>query len=158
MAAKKSVVKPTAKEVELQMDGFIAKFEPAMQKQIRAVRAALRKRFPTAVEMVYDNYNFFVIGYGTTEKVSDAILSMASNAKGVGMHFLNGAELPDPEGILLGSGSQNRFVRLDGVATLKEPAVVALVDAAVKLADTPLPTAKGYTVVKSVSEKQRPRR
>ena len=38
-----------------QLTGFIAKFDPAMAKLIRACRAAMRKRFPTANEMVYDN-------------------------------------------------------------------------------------------------------
>ncbi len=42
---------------------------------IRAVRRALRKRFPTATEIVYDNYNFFVIGYSPTERPSDSIIS-----------------------------------------------------------------------------------
>jgi hypothetical protein len=51
-----------------QLAGFIGKFEPANAKLIRECRAAIRKFLPTAVELVYDNYNFFVIGYSTTER------------------------------------------------------------------------------------------
>jgi len=47
---------------EKQLAGFIAKFAPEMAKRIRAARANMRKRIPQAVELVYDNYNFFVIG------------------------------------------------------------------------------------------------
>ena len=43
---------------EGQLKGFIGKFEPKHQSLIRAVRKVLRKRFPTADELVYDNYNF----------------------------------------------------------------------------------------------------
>jgi hypothetical protein len=51
---------------ERQLAAYIRKFSPIDQRLIRAVRAALRRRFPTANELVYDNYNFFVIGYSPT--------------------------------------------------------------------------------------------
>src|SRR5450631_3907434 len=95
-----------------QLTEFLAKFDPAITKLIRECRKALRQRFPTATELVYDNYNFFVIGYCTTERPSDCVVSLAANAKGVGLSFYYGSTLPDPHKILEGSGSQNRFVRL----------------------------------------------
>src|SRR5438309_2615744 len=87
-------------DAENKLKSFIKKFEPAHQTLIRAVRKALRKRFPTANEMAYDNYNFFVIGYGPTERPSDCIVSMAAGANGVGLCFIRGASLPDPKKIL----------------------------------------------------------
>ena len=74
----------TPAEAEEQLKGFVAKFEPAHQTLIRAVRKKLRQRFPTAYELAYDNDNFFVIGYGPTERPSECILSMAAGANGVG--------------------------------------------------------------------------
>ena len=142
-----------------QLASFIAKFDPAMQRRIRAIRAALRKRFPTANELVYDNYNFFVIGYCSTERPSDAIVSMAANSKGVGLCFIYGASLPDPQQRLSGSGSQTRFVRLPSPATLSEPAIAALLRAAIAESDPPLPrTGRGRLIIRSISAKQRPRR
>ena len=47
---------------EKQLAGFIAKFKPEMATRIRAAREKMRKRIPRALELVYDNYNFFVIG------------------------------------------------------------------------------------------------
>jgi len=82
------------KPTEKQLASFIAKFEPRNQTLIRAVRKALQKRLPTANQLVYDNYNFFVIAYCSTERASDAILSMAADANGVGLHFYRGANLP----------------------------------------------------------------
>jgi hypothetical protein len=61
--AKTSVTDRTG-AAEKQLRGFIGKFEPKRQALIRATRKALRRRFPTAFELAYDNYNFFVIGYG----------------------------------------------------------------------------------------------
>jgi len=71
--------------------------------------------------LVYDNYNFFVVGFSATERSSDCLVSLVANAKGVGLSFYYGATLPDPANILLGSGNQNRFIRLENAATLAKP-------------------------------------
>src|SRR5438552_5340624 len=144
---------------EKQLKTFIDKFEPKHRTLIRAVRQALRKRFPSAIEMVYDNYNFFVIGYSPTERPSDAIVSVAAGASGVGLCFIHGAKLPDPKKILLGSGNQTRFVRLESADMLSIKAVEALIAAAIRRAKTPLRRAgRGKLIIRSVSAKQRPRR
>ena len=142
-----------------QLNRFIAKFEPKNQALLRAIRRALRRRFPTAYELVYDNYNFFVIGYSSTERASDSIISIAAGASGVGLCFIQGAKLPDPKKVLLGSGKQTRFIRLESPQVLERSEVKALLAAAVKMAKTPLPTGgRGNLVIKSISAKQRPRR
>ncbi len=144
---------------EEQLKRFIAKFDPAMSKLIRECRSILRKRFPTANELVYDNYNFFVIGYCTTERPSDCVVSLAANAKGVGLSFYHGATLPDPHGVLEGSGNQNRFVRLEGADTLSRPEILELLRAAEAQTSSGFQeTGGGKLIVRSIAEKQRPRR
>jgi len=133
--------------------------DPAMSKLIRECRSTLRKRFPTANELVYDNYNFLVIGYCTTERPSDCVVSLAANAKDVGLSFYHGAKLPDPHGVLEGSGSQNRFVRLDGVDSLSRPEILESIHAAEAHANPGFRGAgQGKLIIRSISEKQRPRR
>src|SRR4051812_8400012 len=142
-----------------QLEALIAKFEPATAKLIRECRAEVRALLPTAVELVYDNYNFFVIGYCATERPSSCIVSIAAAANGVNLSFYHGAPLPDPEHLLQGSGKQNRFVRLPSVETLRVPGVLALITAAVARAEPQLPAkGGGHTVIQSVSAKQRSRR
>jgi hypothetical protein len=139
--------------------GFIAKFDPKAASLIRACRAEMHKLLPTAIELVYDNYNFFVIGFSPTERSSDAILSIAAAANGVGLAFLRGASLSDPKKLLQGAGKLNRFIRLPSTAPLTSPDVLALIRQAVAQARTPFPApGGGYTVIKSISAKQRPRR
>src|SRR5881275_703322 len=74
---------------EKKLTSFIDKFDPKHRRLIRSVRKELRKRFPTANELVYDNYNFFVIAYGPTERPSDCIVSIAAAANGVGLCFIH---------------------------------------------------------------------
>lgn len=156
---KKSPRSATTASPAKQIAGFIAKFDPKVARVIRSSRAALRKRFPTAIEQVYDNYNFLAIGFCSTERTSDCLVSLAAQAKGVALSFYYGASLPDPHGILQGSGNQNRFIRLESAATLTNPDVHTLLTAAAAQAKSPLPASGGgYTLIKSISAKQRPRR
>jgi len=144
---------------QTQLAEFIAKFDPANQKFIRSVRSALRRRLPTANELVYDNYNFFVIGYCTTERPSDALLSMAADHKGVAICFTYGATLPDPHKILTGGGNQVRFLKIKSAADLAHPHAEEMIQAAIDHAKEPLPTqGKGKLMIRAVSAKQRPRR
>jgi hypothetical protein len=138
----------------------IGKFNPADARKIRAVRAALRRRFPTAYELIYDNYNFFVIGYCATERPSSCIVSLAADANGVALSFYRGADVPDPHGVLEGSGKQNRFIRLrDGAEEFARPEVADAIDAAEALAPHPMRgTGRIVSILQSVSAKQRPRR
>ena len=157
-------MKPTSKsstpdDPELQLAGFIEKFDPAVAALIRSARRALQKRLPTAQELVYDNYNFFVIGYSPTERPSDAFVSLAADRNGATLFFIRGAGLPDPAGLLQGAGKQVRFVRCGSATTLALPAVEALLAAAADRLDPGLRTAgKGKLIIRSVSAKQRPRR
>jgi hypothetical protein len=154
-----TTVTSVAESPARQLAEFIDKYDPAVAALARACRSALRKRVPSAAELVYDNYQFLAIGYSPTERTSDCIVSLAISPKGVALSFFHGATLPDPSGVLLGSGKQHRFVRLDGAATFALPAVEALLRAAIGQSNVPLPkTGRGALVIKSVSAKQRPRR
>jgi hypothetical protein len=143
---------------EQQLKSFIAKFDRNLGKHIRECRSAMRKRFPTAHEMAYDNYNFFVIGYSPTERPSDAILSMAASGNGVGLCFIQGAKLPDPKRVLKGSGNQTRSIHVDDMSLFERPELLALIDMA-ETNGKPMPASgRGPLVIRSISKKQRPRR
>jgi hypothetical protein len=145
-------------DAERQLQAFIEKFAAKDQRLIRTVRAAVRSRLPTANELVWDNYNFFVIGYSPTERPTDSILSIAARANGVGLCFIHGASLPDPKRLLLGSGRQTRFIRVDSASQLLHPDVEKLIRAAISRASKPLPSSgRGTLVIRSISAKQRPR-
>jgi hypothetical protein len=146
---------PPAKQVA----HFIARFDPRVAHVARHARQALRQRLPTAVELVYDNFHALVMGFGSTERASDCIVSLAVYPGHVTLNFYYGAHLPDPDGILSGSGDQNRFIRLDNAEMLQRASIEQLIAAAIAHAKTPLPaTGRGHTIIKSISARQRPRR
>jgi hypothetical protein len=156
----------TSKEVttkplsgEQQLEGFIAKFEPKHQALIRSVRRALRTRFPSADELVYDYPHAFIIAFSPTQRGSDAVVAISAGADGLRLVFTQGATLPDPKKILLGSGKQTRFVWIDSPRTLRLPEIEALLETATDLAKIPLrPSGRGRPIIKPKSAKQRPTR
>ena len=64
---------PTPKQ---QLDGFIARFTPGIARLIKACHASMRKRVPGATELVYDNFNALVIGFGPTDRASKVIFRL----------------------------------------------------------------------------------
>jgi len=146
-------------DTESRIRAFIDRFTPEIATRAYACRAALRARLPSAFELVYDNYQALAIGYGSSERQKDIVLSLALYPRVVRLFFYYGVTLPDPTGRLSGEGNQVRHVLLEGPETLAEPAVEALISAALARADPPMPAGEaGTSIIKSISAKQRPRR
>jgi hypothetical protein len=146
------------KSSEKQLAAFIAKYAPEVAALAGEVLEKMRSRLPGAVEMVYDNYNWLVVGFGPTERPSDAIFSVVLAPRWVSLCFLWGAKLPDPDRLLKGSGKQVRNIRLDDAAVLDRPAIQALMAHALERGEPIDPASPRRLIIKSISAKQRPRR
>lgn len=72
----------------------------------------MRKRLPRFLELVYDNYNALVVGYGPNERASDALFSIVIFPRYVGICFITGASLVDRDKLLQGAGNVVRNIRL----------------------------------------------
>src|SRR6478609_4198853 len=106
---------------ESQLRFLIEKFDDKNQKLIRSVRAALRKRFPTANELVYDYGHSLVISYSPTEAGGQAIVSAAAGSDGLRLYFMHGPQLPDPKKLLMGSAKEVRFILVKAAKDLAHP-------------------------------------
>ena len=143
-----------------QLRGFLAKYSPSVAREARGALMRMRRLVPGAVEMVYDNYNALVIGFGPTERASEGVLSLAIFPRWVTLCFIqNGPDIPDPKGLLQGTGNVVRHVRLTSATDLDKAAIRTLIREALALAEVPInPAGRRRMVIKSVSAKQRPRR
>jgi hypothetical protein len=154
-------VKPDSRKLtpEAQLRAYIDKLDPKNQKLFRSVRAAVRKRFPTANELAYDYSHALVIGYAPADQGIDSIVAIRASATGVSLYFSQGPELPDPKGLLRGSGKQVRFIQVEAASQLAHPDVEALIAATIDQARVPLPSkGKGSLIIKSDGAKKPPRR
>ena len=151
----------TAKSPSAQLESFLAKFTPEVAAAAKDALGRMRKRWPGAIELVYDNYNALAIGFASSERTSDAVFSIAVFPRWVSLFFLQtGAHLTDPKGLLKGSGNQIRHIKLTAPADIDGADVRALMKEALELAEVKVrrAAAKGRIVIKSASAKQRPRR
>jgi hypothetical protein len=144
---------------ERQLASFLAKFTPELAALAEAILGKMRRHYPTAVEIVYDNYNALAIGFAPGEKTSEAIFSIAVFPRWISLFFLQGAGLDDPDRLLKGTGKVARHVVLPTPDLLDDPALAALMQQAVERARAPFPLeGSPRLVIKSISAKQRPRR
>jgi hypothetical protein len=160
----KKRAEPSSAEAQRQLDAFLAKYAPDVEAFARRALAKMRKLVPGSIEMVYDNYNWLVIGFGPTERPSEAIFSLVMPTGRVTLCFLQGAGLPDPAGLLQGTGNVVRNLRLytsgeTDAKVLDDPDVLSLINVALNRAKVPMPAkAQRKLIIRSVSAKQRPRR
>ena len=138
---------------------FIDKYTPDMARDLRACRARMHEFVPRGFELVYDNYNALVFGFSATDRTSDAVLSIAGYPSWVTLFFLKGATIADAKGLLEGSGSRVRSIRLASPEDLSRADIRALIAAAMGVDKAAFARAAPLaTIVKSVSARQRPRR
>ena len=131
MTARPRAARPSA---AAELNQIISKQTPEMAKLTKAVLAKLRPRFPGAVEMVYDKKRGMVVGFCPDERPSNVINSIGVYSKWINLYFFEADSLPDPEGLLQGSGRIVRNIRIDSAADLDRPGVKALIEEAIRRA------------------------
>jgi hypothetical protein len=157
--AKDSRPQLSNKAARAQLESFIDKYSPEVAAIARATLKKMRKRLPGTVELVYDNYNALAIGFGSSERASEALFSIALCPRWVNFFFIRGASLPDPDHVLQGNGNQARHVRLLKAAEFDRPELQRLIDETIHCAKVPIdPKQSRRTVIRAVLAKQRPRR
>ena len=148
------------KSPRARLESFIVKYSAEVAAEGRAVLAKMRLRLPGAIELVYDNYNWLVVGFCPTERPSDAVFSIIFTPRWITLCFLqNGPDLPDPHGLLRGSGVRVRSIRLRSVADLDSRPIRALMKEAMLRARGLFERkGRGRIVIRAVLAKQRARR
>ncbi|MGQ0559672.1 MAG: hypothetical protein ACT4OE_08835 [Sphingosinicella sp.] len=146
-------------DAQAELDALIDRCSPQVAALGRACLARLRTLVPGATQLVYDNFNALVIGFGPTGKPGHAILSLAFYPRWVTLFFFAGRFLDDPHGLLGGSGAKVRSIRIGDATTLDDPRVTALIAAAIDRAEPPFdPAAAAGLVIRAVSPNKRRRR
>ncbi len=142
---------------EAELLRLITKFAPAHQRLVAATRRWLRKRLPTAHEVVYEYRDCFVISHSPNEHGYGGVFAIRGSADGVKFYFNQGKGLPDPEKLLEGSANA-RWIQLESASTLARPAVGCLVDEVLARNRVPFARTGRGPVILSASTKKRQKR
>jgi hypothetical protein len=148
-----------ATDAETQLAGFFVKYEPAMAKLGKALRAKLRDRLPGLFEIVYvyESQSSLVISYSPTENGYEGLCSLALYPTEAKLFFAQGALLSksDPKKLLQGR-AKVRHVVLNRVADFDRAEIEVLMAAALKLAKLrPEAGAKSSVIIRAAAQKQR---
>lgn len=109
---------------------MIAASPPEIRALATAARALIFDIRPGTVEVVWPRQR--TAGYGIgPRKMTEQFSWLAPAAKHVVFGFYHGVDLADPAGRLEGTGARMRHVKIRSAADLDDPALRALVEAAV---------------------------
>jgi hypothetical protein len=114
--------------------GFLAPYDSRIRELALATREVVLREAPGASELIYDAYNAVASGYTFTRRPGDAFQHVAVYRGWVNLGFNFGATLDDPGGLLQGTGSRVRHIRISEAADLARPGVLRLIRAAVAAA------------------------
>jgi hypothetical protein len=110
---------------------LIATYPPEVQEIVLATRAFAHKLIPDAVESVDPKARVIGIGFGTAYK--DMICAIMPAKAWATLGIARGTQLPDPKKLLEGSGKVHRHVKVRSKSDLENPALSALLQAAIAL-------------------------
>ncbi len=127
---KSSPAMSSSRAAEAELRRLLAEYTPEIARLMSAARRKLRARIPRGFELIYDSYNGVGIGYGPVQKYSSPVVSLLAYPRWVTLFFLYGAALDDPHGLLQGTGSRVRSIRLANADVLDDPRVDALLEQA----------------------------
>ena len=143
----------------------LVKFLLPYPDEVKAAALWLREfvwdLYPQTNELFYDNYNAVAFGWSPTEKADNVFCSIAVCSDHVNFGFNRGVDIADPNKILLGNGTQYRFIRIREKDDFPEEYIKQLLEeayqnsvAAMKPQKKPISC---QTIVKSISPvKKRP--
>lgn len=149
------------KEQTTDLVKFLKTFDKEIIDLVTWLREFAWNLCPKANELIYDNYNALSLGWSVTDKVGHNICSIAIYRANQNIHFgfYWGSELSDPNKILLGEGTQYRYILVTDKKKFPKAYITKLVNEAYSNSLSKVKDQKqiihGQTIVKSISEKKR---
>lgn len=111
-----------------EFNDFLSSYSPVAQDLARQARALIFDVAPEVSEHVYPVMK--VIRYGLDgNKLAGIVFYLAPLREGVNLGLHHGTSLPDPKGLLEGTGKNLRHVKLRKAEQVREPALRALLKA-----------------------------
>lgn len=140
---------------------FLKPFPGDVQQRALWLREFVWDLYPTANEIIYDNYNAVSFGWSLTDKIGHLFCSVAIFRTNYNIHFgfYWGNEIADPEKKLIGKGNQYRYLLVTDVNKFPKTYIKKLIKEAYANSLAKVKDKKqlrqGETIVKSISAAKR---
>jgi hypothetical protein len=113
--------------LEADVDRLLSEHPPEQQAIEQALRATIRRELPAAVEQV--DFGNKLIAFGRSMKMRGLLFAIIAHTSWVNLQLADGADLPDPGGLIEGTGKRIRHVKVRSVAEASSAPVVAIIRA-----------------------------
>ncbi|HSC38229.1 MAG TPA: hypothetical protein VLD19_10170 [Chitinophagaceae bacterium] len=140
---------------------FLRPFDGGTREIALWLRGFVWDLYPTANELIYDNYNALAFGWSPTDRVGHTFCSIAvgRTSKNIHFGFYWGAEIADPKKLLIGNGNQYRYILVTSTKEFPAPYIKKLLKEAYansleKVKDKSQ-IMQGATITKSISAAKR---
>ena len=110
------------------VDAVLSMASPEVRAIALRAREVVRGVLPDALEMPDPADR--LVGYGRDRTLKGLICAVALQRDWVNLMLASGAGLPDPDGLLEGTGKRARHVKLRSIADVDRAGVRALIEAA----------------------------
>jgi hypothetical protein len=136
---------------------FLEPFGDEISEIVLWLRKFVWDLYPQANELIYDNYNALAFGWSPTDRVGHTFCSIAigRTSKNIHFGFYWGSEISDPQHLLLGKGSQYRYILVKSKKEFPLQYIKTLVANAYEISlakvKDPKQIKKSETIVKSIS-------
>jgi hypothetical protein len=111
-------------------DDILATATPELRSVCKALRSLIASSNERFVEVVWPKQKIASFGVGP-KKMTEHYAYIGVQPSHVNLGFYHGISLPDPAGLLEGTGKELRHLKLRNVSEVKKPCVVALVREAI---------------------------
>jgi hypothetical protein len=116
-------------DVEADIARLTAHHPAAIKAVEEALRTAIKTEYPQVLERV--DFGNKLIAYGASMRMRDLLFAVAAYSKHVNLQLADGAFLPDPTGIVEGTGKRIRHVKVRSVGMAASAPVRDLIRAQV---------------------------
>src|SRR5580693_251310 len=91
-----------------QFSALVSRFPPEIVALVKRCMPKIRRAIPCSYQLVYEYSNSLVVAFGMSELGYEAIVAIAIFPRWIRLYF--DKSLPDPKGLLEGSGTKVRSV------------------------------------------------
>ena len=111
-------------------DAVLAEHDPGVAEAARAVQRLVVAALPGAV-VQFDPGNG-LLAIGTSLKMRDLLFAIIPHRAHVNLQLADGVDLPDPNGLIEGTGKRIRHVKVRSAEAAASPAIRAIVQAQIE--------------------------
>ncbi|MEO6228755.1 MAG: hypothetical protein ABJB11_13610 [Ferruginibacter sp.] len=150
-----------SKEQTADLMKFMEPFENETKAIVLWLREFIWDLYPSANELIYDNYNAVAIGWSPTDRVGHIFCNLAigRTSKNIHFGFYWGSQINDTKKILIGNGHQYRYLLVKDTKSFPTTYIKKLMKEAYKISQEKIKDKsqimEGATITKSISAKKR---